>query len=62
MSDNTIKDLGVICNSNLKFKEHINDITMKSKIMSGMLMRTFITRGRKPMLTPFDSYIRNKLE
>ena len=62
VSDNTIKDLGVICNNNLKFKEHINDITMKSKIMSGILMRTFITRDRKSMMTLFNSYIRSKLE
>ena len=30
--------------------------------MSGMLMRTFITRDRKTMLTLFNSYIRSKLE
>ena len=26
VSDSTIRDLGVICNNNLQFKEHINDI------------------------------------
>ena len=62
VSDNTIRDLGVICNNNLQFKEHINDITMKSKIMSGMLLRTFITRDRKTMMTLFNTYIRSKLE
>ena len=34
VSDNTIKDLGLICNNNLQLKEHLNYITMISKIMS----------------------------
>ena len=62
VSDNTIKDLGVICNNNLLFKEHIDDISMKSKIMSGIILRTFITRDRKTMLILFNTYIRSRLE
>ena len=62
VSDSTIKDLGVICNNNLKFKEHIEEIVMKSKIMSGLLLRTFITREEGPMLQLFNSYIRSRLE
>ena len=62
VSDSTIRDLGVICNNNLLFKEHIEDIAMKSKIMSGLLLRTFITRDRNVMLTLFNTYIRSRLE
>ena len=61
-SDNTIKDLGVLCNNNLLFREHIEEIAMKSKIMSGIIFRTFITRDRKIMLTLFNAYIKSKLE
>ena len=62
VSDCTIRDLGVICNNNLLFKEHIDDIVMKSKIMSGMLLRTFITREQKVMIQLFNTYIRSRLE
>ena len=62
LSDNTIKDLGVTCNNNLLFKEHIDDVVMKSKIMAGILQRTFITREKVPMLQLFNSYIRSRLE
>ena len=62
VSDNAIRDLGVICNNNLLFKEHIEDISMKSKIMSGILLRTFILRDRKTMITLFNTYIRSRLE
>ena len=62
ISENTVKDLGVVCNNNFLFKEHIEEITMKSRIMSGILLRTFITRERKIMLTLFNTYIRSRLE
>ena len=62
ISDSTVRDLGVTCNDNLQFKEHIDEIVLKSKIMSGMLFRTFITREKGPMLQLFSSYIRSRLE
>ena len=62
ISDRTIKDLGVTCNNDLKFKEHIDEIVTRSKIMSGMVLRTFITRDEGPMLQLFNSYIRSRLE
>ena len=61
-SDNTVRDLGVTCNNDLNFKEHIDEIVAKSKMMSGMLMRTFITRERNVMLQLFKTYIRSRLE
>ena len=62
ISDNNIRDLGVICNNNLLFKEHIENLVMKSKIMSGLLLRTFITRERNVMLQLFNTYIKSRLE
>ena len=62
ISDNNIRDLGVICNNNLLFKEHIENLVMKSRIMSGLLLRTFITRERNVMLQLFNTYIKSRLE
>ena len=61
-SDNTVRDLGVLCNNNLQFKEHIDEIVSKSKRMSGLIQRTFITRERNVMLQLFSTYIRSRLE
>ena len=57
-----VKDLGVITNSNLTFKEHIDSIITASKITSGMIFRTFITREAEVMLCLFKTYIRSRLE
>merc|ERR1712183_863055 len=58
----TAKDLGVTATNDLKFKEHIERITTSSKVIMGMLLRTFSTREREPMITMFNSYIKSKLE
>merc|ERR1712030_51100 len=58
----TAKDLGVMATNDLKFKKHIGRITTSSKVTMGMLLRTFSTREREPMLKMFNSYIKNKLE
>ncbi|CAL4257066.1 unnamed protein product, partial [Meganyctiphanes norvegica] len=58
----TVRDLGVIANNNLLFREHIDNIVTSSKIMSGVLLRTFSTRQEEPMMRMFNSYIKSKLE
>merc|ERR1739840_81961 len=58
----TVKDLGITINSNLLFREHIDNIVTSSKIMSGILLRTFSTRQEAPMMRMFNSYIKSKLE
>ena len=58
----TVKDLGVIASSNLLFREHIDNIITSSKIMSGVILRTFSTRKEGPMMRMFNSYIKSKLE
>ena len=35
---------------------------MRSKIMTSLLLKTFITREKGPMLQLFNSYIRSRLE
>ena len=61
-SGKTVKDLGVLANSNLLFREHIDKIVTSSKIMSGVLLRTFSTRKAEPMMRMFNSYLKSKLE
>ena len=61
-SSTIVKDLGVVTNSNLIFKEHIDSIITSSRITSGMILRTFITRDAKVMMQLFKTYIRSKLE
>merc|ERR1712098_122864 len=58
----TAKDLGELTTNDLKFREHINNITSSSKIIMGMLLRTFSTRDKEPMIKMFNTYIKSKLE
>merc|ERR1711894_568152 len=44
------------------FKEYIGMITTSSKVIMEMLLRTFSTREREPMIRMFNSYIKSKLE
>ena len=59
---NTAKDLGVLATNDLLFKDHINKIVTSSKIVMGMLFRTFSTRDKEPMIKMFNTYIKSKLE
>merc|ERR1711888_205423 len=56
-----IRDLGVIVSNDLNFNDHINKITICMVIME-MLLRTFETREREPMIKMFSSYLKSKLE
>ena len=58
----TAKDLGVLATNDLNFREHINNITLSSRITMGMLLRTFSTRDKEPMIKMFNTYIKSKLE
>ena len=57
-----VKDLGVVGSDDLLFREHIDGLVTSSKIMQGMLLRTFATRQEIPMMTMYNTYIRSKLE
>ena len=56
------KDLGIIMTSNGNFEEHINVTVQKAYDMMGWVLRTFITRDRKPMLTLYKSLILARLD
>ena len=60
--ETTARDLGVIATDDLLFKEHIEKIVSSSRIIMGMLFRTFSTRDKEPMIKMFNTYIKSKLE
>ena len=62
MIRDTVKDLGAYSTNDLMFKEHMNKIINSSKIVMGMLLRTFSTREKEPMLKMFNTYIKSKME
>ena len=62
ISNILVRDLGVITNSNMTFKEHIDSIVTSSKIKSGIILRTFTSRNAKVMIPLFKTYIRCMLE
>ena len=59
---NKAKDLGILANTDMKFKEHIENITTSSRIIMGMLLRTFSTREAGPMMKLFNTFIKSKME
>ena len=58
----TVKDLGILASNDLLFKEHMNKIINSSKVIMGMLLRTFSTREKDPMLKMYNTYIKSKME
>ena len=58
----TVKDLGILSSNNLMFKEHMNKTINSSKVVMGMLLRTFSTREKEPMLQMFNTYIKSRME
>ena len=58
----TVKDLGVYSTNDMMFREHMNKIINSSKVVMGMLLRTFSTREKEPMLKMFNTYIKSKME
>ena len=59
---NTVKDLGVYSTNDLLFEEHMKKIINSSRVVMGMLLRTFSTREKEPMLRMFNTYIKSKME
>ena len=58
----TARDLGILATNDLLFREHIDKIVTTSRIVMGMLFRTFSTRDKNPMIKMFYPYVKSKLE
>merc|ERR1712090_30460 len=59
---NTVKDLGVFATNDLLFEEHMKKTINSCRVVMGMLLRTFSTREKEPMLRMFNTYIKIKME
>jgi hypothetical protein len=59
---NPISDLGIVIDSSLTFKNHINNIVTKSLQRCGVLFRGFVSRDLTFMRKAFVIYIRPILE
>jgi len=42
-----VKDLGVVTSSDLRFREHINDVITSCKVKQGNILRNFTTRKQE---------------
>ena len=56
------KDLGVTMSSDGTFRQHIYNLTDTGLKLAGWVLRTFRTRHKVPMLTPWKSLILSKLD
>ena len=58
----SVKDLGVLMSSNLKFEDQINSVRSKCKQLIGWILRTFKTRQAMPMMTLWKSLVLSQLD
>jgi hypothetical protein len=58
----SIKDLGVILDSSLKYKSHIMDISARAKQRAALIHRCFASRSIKNLTRAYITYIRPMLE
>ena len=57
-----VRDLGVLIDCKLSWKDHLNHITSKARQVSGWVLSVFHSREKIPMITLFNSLVRSKLE
>ena len=58
----TVRDLGVLASSDLKFEEHIEKIVTMGKISMADIITTFSIREMDSMLLIYKTYVRSKME
>lgn len=58
----TVKDLGVLMSNNCTFREHINDVIVKTKSISSWVLRTFNSRNELVMRTLWKSLVLPKFD
>ena len=58
----SVTDLGVIVDADLRFKKHINSIVQKANQRSALIKRSFISRNPSNLVRAFKTYVRPLLE
>jgi hypothetical protein len=61
-SVNETRDLGVVVDSRLSFKSHINVIVAKAHTRARQILRSFLSRDTETLLKAFNTYVRPLLE
>ena len=54
---NTVKDLGVMFDSDMSFSTHIYEKCAKANKLCGYILRTFITCSSRPLVTAYKSLV-----
>ena len=62
VSADITRDLGVIIDSSLSFKQHIEDVARKARRLNGFIFRTFRSRDANVLLPVFKAVVRPCLE
>ena len=57
-----VNDLGVIIDTNLKFKNHIHDIVNRALLRSSHIFRCFLSRNTANFLRAYKTYVRPLVE
>jgi hypothetical protein len=58
----SVKDLGIYVDSDLKFTRHINDIVSKAKQRSSLINRSFLSRSPSNLIRAYKTYVLPILE
>ena len=59
---NAVRDLGIVVDGNLKFSDHIAEITTKAHQRANLILRCFQSKNPKSLLQAFKTYVRPLLE
>ena len=60
--ENAVKDLGIVVDTKLEWKPHITQVIKSASQTAGLILRSFETRKKEPMLLLWKTYIRPHLE
>ncbi len=62
VTKNVVKDLGVLIDSNLNFKTHVNSIVQRASLLSTSLFRSFHVKNHAFLTKLFNVFVRPLLE
>ena len=61
-SSHTVRDLGILINDELSWKDHYYKMIKEAKKYAGWILRTFSSRSKRVILLLYSSFVRSRLE
>ena len=61
-SSNTVRDLGIMINDKLSWRDHYYKMIKEAKKYAGWILRTFSSRSKQIILPLYSSFVRSRLE